>query len=459
MNKLLALLLGLLLLQACTNDEGVRFQPDPFFMNTNTTSVNEADGTIQVSFNISQVQSADLVINFTLTGTATQGVDYTVSGTTVTIPAGQMTVNFPITLLNDTSIEQQENLIITVNTTSSSAIFVDQSDELTLTIIDDESIAYQSGILIANEGNTQAGTVSFVKDISPTPTVTNGIYNAVNSENAGMKVQSIGFYTNKAYIIAAGSNQITVVDRYSFLKETTITTGLNNPRYMTVIGSKAYITNWGNTASPTDDFVAILDLNSNTVTGTITVGEGPEQILAKGNKLYISHTGGTNFNNIVSIVDITNTSTVNTLTVGDVPNDMIFDALFNIWVVCEGKPASSGAETPGKLVRINTVDDSILTTLDFTGNTHPSGVAYDASQLYYHVNGSIFKMQENETTLPTTPVITSAAYSMVAKDGKLYVGDAGNGTSDGTFKIYKLTDNSLENSVTVGVNPGAIYFN
>jgi hypothetical protein len=58
--------------------------------------------------------TAPLVVTFTLTGTATNGVDYQTVPLTVTIPAGQATVSVSIVPLADTTAEGSETVILTV---------------------------------------------------------------------------------------------------------------------------------------------------------------------------------------------------------------------------------------------------------------------------------------------------------------------------------------------------------
>ncbi|MGY8916265.1 MAG: DUF5074 domain-containing protein, partial [Flavobacteriales bacterium] len=69
--------------------------------------------------------------------------------------------------------------------------------------------AYESGILISNEGpfGNGTGTVTFIaNDLTLTES---SIYNKVNGEDLGNIVQSIGFDEDQAYIVANNSNKIT----------------------------------------------------------------------------------------------------------------------------------------------------------------------------------------------------------------------------------------------------------
>ena len=105
---------------------------------------------------------------------------------------------------------------------------------------------------------------------------------------------------------------------------------------MTVVGDKGYSTNWGSTSVDTDDFVAVIDLNSNAVIQKIPVALGPERIVENDGKLYVSHKGAWSTNNLVSVIDIA-TENVAEVTVGDNPDELFFDANGILYVLSEGR--------------------------------------------------------------------------------------------------------------------------
>jgi len=321
--------------------------------------------------------------------------------------------------------------------------------------------AYQNGILVVNQGTWTQGdaSVSFVSnDFSVSE---NGVFNNVNNSPLGDVGQSIAFYNDLAYIVVNNSQKIEVVNRYTFETVTTITTGLNNPRYITFANGIGYITNWGDSLDANDDFIATIDLASNTVTATIPVGEGPEQILTLNNTLYVTHKGGWGQNNIVSVINTTDSS-VTTITVGDTPDEMVLDSSNNIWVLCEGRPSYAAPETAGKLVKINTTDNTVATTIDFAATTdHPKILAYESGNLYYYIDDTIYQMAETDTTLPTTPIISQALTEgdLAVHLGKLYGTRADYITGDSEIVIYDLTTTSLIQSIDLNTGAYHIYFN
>ncbi|WP_460219566.1 YncE family protein [Psychroserpens sp. MEBiC05023] len=319
---------------------------------------------------------------------------------------------------------------------------------------------YENGILISHEGNFGQGnaSVSFVSfDLMTTQ---NNIFSTVNSSPLGDTAQSIAFNGNLAYIVLNVSNSIEIVNRYTFESVGTINTGLNNPRFIAFANGKGYVTNWGDGGVATDDYLAVIDLATNTLEAqTITVEEGPEEIVSNGNTLYVAHQGGFSQNNIVSVVDASSNTVVTTITVGDVPNSLQLDSTGNLWVLSGGKPAWTGDETGGMLSKINTSDNSV-TSIDFGTTEHPNFLSLDNGSLYYNIGDSVFKMDSSATTLPTTAELSGVNfYGMTVRNSMLYGVDAVDFTSNGELYIYELNTNSFVDSVTLDIIPSGIYFN
>ncbi|RAJ07424.1 YncE family protein [Arenibacter echinorum] len=319
---------------------------------------------------------------------------------------------------------------------------------------------YANGILVSNEGpfSNGTGTVTFIsEDLS---VVNNGIYKMKNDEDLGNVVQSIGFTEDEAFIVANVSNKINVVNRYTFEKIASITDGLNNPRYFIEANGKGYVTNWGDTADETDDFVAIINLQDYAVEGTISVALGPEAILAKDNTVYVAHQGAWGQNNKVSVINTATNEVIKTLAVGDAPNSMQLDASGNLWVLASGKPAYTEDETAGVLSKINTVTNEVDNNIQFETTQHPSGLNLDGGVLYYHLGDTVFEQSLSSTTLGMEAVLEDVSfYSMVINNGRLYGTDAGDYASNGTLTVYDLNTKMAIEAITVGIIPGGIYFN
>ncbi|MFT6065828.1 MAG: YVTN family beta-propeller protein [Polaribacter sp.] len=320
---------------------------------------------------------------------------------------------------------------------------------------------YDNGILIANEGafSGGTGTVTFISDDY---TVTEEkIYNKVNDENIGTILQSIGFNNDDAYLIANVGNKIAVADRFTMKKITEITGDLNNPRYIAFANGKGFVTNWGDGSNTTDDFVAVIDLTTNTISSKISVAEGPEQIIANGNFLYVSHKGGFGSGSTVSVINASTNTIVKMISVGDIPDELAIDASGNVLVSCEGKAETSWnpTEVLGSLVTINTTSNEVSATLDFDSGFHPNAMVLNSGNIYLSTSSSVYKMLESATTIPASAIINTTVYGISVNENKVYITDAKDFQNNGTLKIFDATTNVELKEFTVGLIPGKIYFN
>lgn len=331
---------------------------------------------------------------------------------------------------------------------------------------DDENVtpvvplgAYENGILISHEGNFQGGnaTVSYVSnDFS---TIENNVYSNVNANALGDTAQSIAFNDDNAYIIVNGSNKIEVVNRFTFESIATISAGLSNPRYMAISNGKGYVTNWGDFSDTTDDTVVVIDLSNNAVIESISVPHMPNQIVARNNSVYVG-VGIFDYNDKLTIINSITDTIITTLTVGDNPNALVFNNSGELYVLTEGNSTFSGSETGGKLVKVNTVNNTVFSTIDFGATEHPNHLKFENNNFYYYLNGGVYKTTEAATTLPTAAEFSGLSlYDMNIRDNELFGLDAGDFSSEGTLKVFDLTTNTQTQNITLNIIPGEVYFN
>jgi hypothetical protein len=344
----------------------------------------------------------------------------------------------------------------------SSVFFVSCSDDDA--VVEAPLGSYDNGVLILNQGGFGHGDASVSYLSEDFVTQQNNIFSIVNpSITLGDTAQDIGLYQNLAFVVLNYSNKIEVVNRYTMVHVATISTGLNNPRYIAFSNGKGFVTNWGDGGDTSDDYVAVLNLSSYAVSSTIPVAEGPERIIENDNKLYVAHTGGYGYGNKISVINGTNNTLTTTINVGDVPNSLEVNN-GSLYVICGGKPSYAPTETAGSFVKINLTNNTVASTLNFPAATHPSNLDIVDSNVFYTVDSSIFKATLSATTLPTTALFTTIAqgvygvYSFAVNNDKIYVGDAGDYNSNGKIYVYSSTG-MLEHNYTVGVIPAGFYFN
>lgn len=114
-----------------------------------TASINATDdtaseaglvpGEFTVSLDVPNTTGADITVNFTLSGTAVHETDYAFIGTSVQIPDGQQSATVAITPIDDTEVEGDETVILTLSAGTGYTVDTD-NDEATVTISSDDAV-------------------------------------------------------------------------------------------------------------------------------------------------------------------------------------------------------------------------------------------------------------------------------------------------------------------------------
>jgi hypothetical protein len=320
---------------------------------------------------------------------------------------------------------------------------------------------FDSGFLVTNEGafSGGTGTVNFISDDFTVED--EKIYNKVNNESIGTVLQSAGFYNDDIYLVANVGNKISVANRYSMEKITEITKDLSNPRYIAFTNNKGYVTNWGDGADTEDDYIAVINLETNTVESKISVIEGPEQIIANGNTLYVSHKGGWGSGNSVTAINAINNSVITNIKVGDIPDELAIDNNGNLLVSCEGKALTSWnpTEVLGSLVKINTATNEVLSTINFESGFHPNIMTFSDATIYISTSSAIYEMPQNATEIPTASIIDTTVSGLAVKNNRIYVTDVKDFVKSGSLTVFDRSTKSVIKEFTVGLIPSKIYFN
>lgn len=331
-------------------------------------------------------------------------------------------------------------------------------DDVEPSIIQEGDFAH--GLFVLNEGGFGAGnsTVSFLNEDG---TVSQQIFKTVNGENLGDVAQSLYLDDSKAYIVLNGSAKVEVVDRYTFESLGTITAGLVNPRYFIISNGKGFVSNWGDPTNPDDDFIAVINLSNYTVESTISVPEGPERMVVANNKLYIAQMGGWGYGNSVSVINPSTQNVIDSIPVNDVPESMVVDGNM-LFVLSSGKPAWTGNETQGSFAIFETGSDLLVAINVFGNGFHPINLRMDNGNLYLTESDKVYSVDSGAISIhemfSTSAQGVFGAYGFTVRDGKFYIGDAGDYTSDGTVYIYD-NNGSLLNSFTAGLLPRDFGFN
>ncbi|MEO2243244.1 MAG: Calx-beta domain-containing protein, partial [Candidatus Poseidoniia archaeon] len=88
------------------------------------STVDESAGVVAVSLSLDAPSGLDIEVPFTVGGTAVDPDDYTVSGTPLLIPAGSVSTNLFLTVVDDSIDELLETVILTLGTPVNAALGV-----------------------------------------------------------------------------------------------------------------------------------------------------------------------------------------------------------------------------------------------------------------------------------------------------------------------------------------------
>lgn len=320
-------------------------------------------------------------------------------------------------------------------------------------------LAYENGILIANEGGftTPTSEVSFVSN--DFATFENKIYGKNNNnEILGNVLQSIGFSGENAYLVSNVPNKIDIVNRYTFKKVNTVTANLDNPRYIAFSGSNYYVTN--------NNFFDVMKLNvyntaNNGFVTSISFPRSAEKVVEANGRIVVQTDGVTydsSFNELASGYSLTivNPSTNAVATTVTLPSNGIIRDLISYngdaYVLASSNTASY-------IYKVNTTAGTFTTTTLTLGKVQKLRI--DANKFYFNDStNKIYAMDLNSTTTPTAPIVTATGYlyGFNVIDGKIYVSDA-NFSGDSKVNIYNVNGGALLKTLTTGIGTNGFYKN
>jgi hypothetical protein len=101
--------------------------------------------------------SGELAVSYSVTGTATAGVDYEALSGVITIPAGETLATLPFRIIDDIDVESNETVVVTI---LASPAYNGAGDNTSITIVDDDltTVFVTASDDTARESNVSGGT-------------------------------------------------------------------------------------------------------------------------------------------------------------------------------------------------------------------------------------------------------------------------------------------------------------
>lgn len=326
---------------------------------------------------------------------------------------------------------------------------------------------YSTGVLVSNEGpfTTGTGDITYYDDV--TGRTEANIFEKINSRPAGNIVQSVKRHGDYTFIVVNNANKVEVVNSKTF-KSVTAFTEVVQPRYYTPINAqKGYITSWNNV-------IYVVDVNTFTITKTITTGKNSDQIAIVGNVAWVINSGGYVYDNTISIVDVVTDEVIQTIETEYNPRGIEVDNDGNVWVLSGGN-SQFNTET-GEMVyltspRLTCFDPTTYTsvkTIQFESlydYVTSLTISKDKTVLYLLNNGAVNSFSTSGSTLSDLkmlyklPEVKESFYSIKVnpRTGDIYCSNPKDYNSNGEIVILDPTG-TKKSSFKSGITPGGFDF-
>jgi len=285
------------------------------------------------------------------------------------------------------------SLILLTSCRKDEMIFLSDSSTVSIPAPSDQ----YRGFYLLNEGNMGMNRASIDFFEYDSGVYTRDIFSERNpniTKELGDVGNDIQIYGKKVYATINVSNFVEVfdVETGKHIKQIHVP----NCRYLKFKGGKAYVSSYSGKVeiNPNAEigFVAEIDTLSLEVTRKVVVGYQPEEMVIKGNKLYVANSGGyrvPNYDTTVSVVDLTTFTEIKKIDVGINLHRMQMDRNGDIYVSSRGDYYN---EEPSLYV-IDSNTDKVKQKLDIP----ISNMTIDDDKLYYYATS--YKHNTGQNTI------------------------------------------------------------
>jgi YVTN family beta-propeller protein len=324
------------------------------------------------------------------------------------------------------------------------------------------------GYYVVNEGAYGNNNASLSFYDRAANTISNDVFQLKNSRPLGDQAQSMTLYDGRGYIVVQNSAKVEVIDLSDNSSIKTITDNIHSPRFFTAVSStKGYLSDWG--ADGMTGTVKVINLETFSVTKSIAVGKGPNEMLLVDNRLFVPNSGGFGKDNTISVIDIATDAVVKTVEVFDNPNSIQVDGQGKLWVACAGNlvyntdfSINESASTKGTIVQLDS-DFKLLQSLSLATFSYSTASQLDINPdkdiIYFNFDGSVYDWTVSAAPGTVEPLISKGYYgfSVDPFNGDIIGGLAPTFSSAGKIEVNG-SDGTLKQTFTVGIAPNSCAF-
>lgn len=437
------------------NDEPV---PPSVAFSTAAQSVDEDAGTISITAVLSEVTTSNVLVPFTVSGTATDGSDYTITGSTLLIVAGQTTADLPVTIIDDSTDEPDETIVVTIGTPTGATVGAIGTHTITIADNDEPPLPTVSLSTASQSGDEDGGALTVTAVLSETAASDVTVPFTVT----GTATNGSDFTISTSPItIAAGQTSanitITPIDDTDDEPDETVIVTLGTPTGATVAGTSTH------TATIVDDDppagTPVLNFSAATQSGaesvgtlvaTITASEAPTADLSIPFTVTGTASDGSDFTITASPVTLAAGQTSVNISI-NVIDDSIDEIDETVELVIQS--------TTGAVLGANVTHTATITDNDEPAPT-PIVTLSSGSQSVAE-NGGTINITVNLSNAADEDVTIPFSIEGTATDGSDFTISASPlvipaGTTSGNITVSVIDDTIQEPNETVVVTMGAV---
>lgn len=316
--------------------------------------------------------------------------------------------------------------------------------------------AEPSGIYLVNQGNQGSNKARldflnfhngfYIRDVFTE-------YNPEVVKGLGDTGNDVQVYKGKVFVAVNGSHKVEIMDAYSMKRLAQV--DVPNCRFIAFDGNHAYVTSYvakdKEALKTQKGALYCIDLDTYKVTGQVTVGYQPEQLVIMDGKAYVANSGGyvAGYDDTVSVVDLKSMKVEYDIKVAINLGLMLVDAEGTIWVSSQGN-FSDVSSTLNYLVKkgdkyelggsVNVPVSSMALAGDkiyVIGSTY-TPPAWALTTTYNIVNAKTRKLESGSFITDGTESDIATAFTVTVNpgNGDIYVTDAKDYVSSGTLHCY-----------------------
>ncbi len=300
-------------------------------------------------------------------------------------------------------------------------------------------------ILISNEGNFGWGEGSLSIYDPVLKKVDNDVYKTLNNKTLGNVFQSIQRINNHYYLVINNSAKIVILD--SAFKHVAEIQNFNSPRnIIQVSATKAYVTDLY------ADKLWIVDLNTNTISGSIAIHGWLEAGLSIGDEFVV----GSMESDYIYTIDVQKDELVDSIKVAYATQSLIQDDNGVIWLLSQG----NGSDKKARLSKWYPEEDTLVASTELDGL--PSHLKYYAGQSeLYFLNQNVYSLNVNSNVVQPKIIIdltgiNAYGFGLDKTNGDLYISDVHDFVSQSSIHRYSNTADKID-EFKAGIISGSFY--